>query len=152
MARCLLLGIVWKGFSSLRWWTQRNFPLCLPRGGRSHTRFGLDLHLYPYLANRSLPFEVCSKGWLPRRTRKSCRVLLSIFSRLPPAPRIWTKPHLASCGTTPLLPRCSLLVFLILRHLHPLSKLPLWGFANPLCPVPPRTFPSTPQWWILPFC
>ena len=152
MAGCLLLGTVWKGFSSLRWWIQCNFSLCLPRAGWSHTRFGLDLHLYSYLVNRSLPFEVFGRGWLPRRTHKSCRVLLSIFSRLPPAPHIWTRPHLASCGTTPLLPRRSLLVFFILRHLLPLSRLPLWGFTNPLRPVPLKTFPSTPQWWIIPFC
>ena len=95
------------GFSNLRWRTQRNFPLCLLEAGRSRTQFGLGLHLYPCLANRSLPFEVYGKSWPPRKIRKSCHVFLSTFSRPPHAPHIWTRPHLASYGTIPLLPRHS---------------------------------------------
>ena len=85
VAGCLLLSTIWMGFSSLRWWTQHNFLLCLLQVSRSHTGFGLGLHLYPCSANRSLPFKVCGKGWPLRRIHKSCHVLLSIFSRLPPA-------------------------------------------------------------------
>ena len=106
VAGCLLSNTVWMGFSSPCWWTQRNFPLFLPQTGRSHTGFELDLRLYPCLANRSLPFEVCGKGWPLHRIRKS-------------------RSHLASCGAILLLPRCNLLAPLVLRHLLLLSSLPL---------------------------
>ena len=52
---------------------------------------------------------------------------------------------LASCGITLLLPRHSLLISSILLHRLPSPRFPLWGFTNPLRPVPPETFPSTPQ-------